>query len=490
MTSHPAASARQPSAQTFSSAAAKVAAGIVLALVSATTPVSTPAVTEASGTPATYVLVGADDRLPSGLPQQLSSIGGTLTYALPEIGVAIAHSTRPGFAAEAAALQGLRSVLPDVLIPLAPATVSATGNPPSSGDDDSFFDLQWALDAIDAPEAWAGGYRGAGARVAVLDTGVDVDHPDLVANLNQALSTSFIPGLDVAAPPGPGVPLLGPLHHGTWVAGIIAAADNGVGTIGVAPEAELVAVRVCHEPDGPCPFSAILSGIVYAASIGSDVINLSIQALLPRSAIRDEQGSIIPASQVQELLVAFRRAFRFAESRGSTSVVIAGNDGRSLDGDASLVQLWPDLAHVMAISATGPNGWAVDPTTNLDLPAFYTNYGRSAIDFAAPGGNLDFDLIAPEPLPMCTVAGLWLPCAYFDTVVGPTAGGWTFAFGTSGAAPHVAGVAALVVGSSGGKLSPATVKAILRDSADDLGSAGLDPLYGHGRVNAARAVAR
>ncbi len=447
-----------------------------------------PAGAASVAAPATYVLIAADEQLPNDLIVRVAKLGGSVMLAAPEIGVAVVTATDPAFATSAAALPGVRSVLPDVLIPLSLPTTGIVGNPPSSGDDDALFDLQWSLDAIDAPEAWAAGYRGTGARVAVLDTGIDVDHPDLAPNLNLALSTSFIPGLGVEAPPGPGIPLGGPLHHGTWVAGIIAAADNASGTIGVAPEAEIVAVRVCREPDGPCPLSAMLAGIVHAATVGADVINLSIQHVLPRSALRDAQGDVIPANDVAELLVAFRRVFRFAESRGATSIVIAGNQGRDLDGDGDLVQLWADLPQVIAVSATGPNGWGLDPSTNFDLPAFYTNYGRSAIDLAAPGGNLDFELLVPDPFAhLCTVV-VTLPCAVFDTVVGPTADGWTFAFGTSGAAPHVAGVAALLIGANGGAMRPADVEAALRASADDLGTPGLDPFYGHGRVNAARAI--
>jgi subtilisin family serine protease len=72
--------------------------------------------------------------------------------------------------------------------------VAAYRNPPTSGDDDFFFDLQWGHDADDAPEAWDEGLCGAGTRVAVLDSGFDLDHPDLAPNIDLASSASFVAG--------------------------------------------------------------------------------------------------------------------------------------------------------------------------------------------------------------------------------------------------------------------------------------------------------
>src|SRR4029450_10815560 len=111
------------------------------------------------------------------------------------------------------------------------------GNPPNSGSGDFFFDLQWGHDAIDAPEAWDAGFKGHGARVAVIDTGFDFDHPDLVPNINFSLSRNFVPGEDL----GYGLP--DPFSHGTHTAGTVAAAENNFGTIGVAPEAELMLLK-------------------------------------------------------------------------------------------------------------------------------------------------------------------------------------------------------------------------------------------------------
>ncbi|HYU61548.1 MAG TPA: S8 family serine peptidase [Solirubrobacterales bacterium] len=441
------------------------------------------------GTPSTYILIAADEALPAELAQQVAARDGSIIYALPEIGVAIATSADASFAADASSIAGLRSVVPDVTIGQEPETTAVVGNPPTSGDDDRFFDMQWALDAIDAPEAWAAGARGAGARVAVLDTGIDVDHPDLAPNLNLALSRSFIPGLPVAAPPTGPPSFTAPPHHGTWVAGIIAAADNGIGTIGVAPEAELVALRVCPDSGRGCPDSAILPALVYAGEIDADVINLSLGGWLPRRGFVDANGTYVTAADVAELIVARTRALDFAHHRGATIVAATHNQARDLDADKDGVQLSAQLPHVIAVAATGPRGWGSDPTTNLDLPACYSNYGQSVVDLAAPGGNVDCNQPFPPPPPytFCKVV-IALPCFAFDTVVGPTINGWTVSFGTSASAPHVAGVAALVIGAHGGHMNPDTVEAILRASADDLGKPGLDDHYGSGRVNAVRAV--
>jgi subtilisin family serine protease len=260
-------------------------------------------------TASTYILVGAaESGLPDGLGQQVAARGGSITDALPEIGVAIATSAEAGFAADASSIAGLRSVIPEVALAQEPDTTTTVEDLATIGDDEPFFDMQWALDAIDAPEAWATGARGKGARVAVLDSGIDVDHPDLAANLNLALSRSFIPGLPVAAPPTGPPSFTGPPHHGTWTAGIIAAADNGIGTIGVAPEAELVALRVCPDSARRCPDSAILAALVYAGKIDTDVINLSLGATLQRSGFVDADGNYVSAADVAELIVAFTRA--------------------------------------------------------------------------------------------------------------------------------------------------------------------------------------
>lgn len=442
---------------------------------------------------ATYVVTAKVQSFDSQLARKMELAGGTVTARLPQIGVAIVESSDAGFAGRAAKAQGVRSVIQDVTLqfeaPQGQHEISADyANPPSSGDDDRFFDLQWGHAAIDAAGAWNAGQRGAGVKVAVLDSGVYCLHADIAPNLLAADSASFVPS-------EPSYCNTSGSSHGTHTSGTILAADNGIGTIGVAPEAKLIAVKVLSAATGSGSFGGIIQGILHAADHGADVINMSlgVRGGLPVNG----KG----AQDVAELVNATKRAVQYARAQNALVVVSAGNDGRDLDHDSGVeicdagvcyrtnLRAFPaQLPGVLAVSALGPTAWAYDFNTNLDTLASYSNYGQSAIDFGAPGG--DFVYPGNEN---CTVKGVTVPCWAFDMVMSTTSAtaansfyGWSA--GTSMAAPHVSGVAALIVGKHGGELAPSEVERILRASADDLGKPGADDAYGSGRVNAARAV--
>jgi subtilisin family serine protease len=334
------------------------------------------------------------------------------------------------------------------------------------------------LQAIDAAGAWAQGARGRGARVAILDTGIDHDHPDLAPNVNLTLSRSFVPGFPVFIPPG------NLLHHGTLMAGIIAATHNGVGTIGVAPEAEVVAIRVLGT--NTIRFSDVIAAIVYATDIGADVINMSFGLNFLRHHWTDAAGNTVAtAREVEVLLSALNRATHYAYSKGVTLIAAAGNASIDRDHDADRMVIPADLDFVIAVSATAPVGFVADQQTNLDLPASYVNFGQSRIDLSAPGGDFLYPVRTN-----CTFGPITFFCFIFDGVIATANGGdYRWCGGTSCAAAHVTGLVALLVGASGGQLDPAQVERILRNSADDIGKPGRDDYHGDGRINAARAVA-
>ncbi|MFP3852749.1 MAG: S8 family serine peptidase [Anaerolineales bacterium] len=437
-----------------------------------------PSTATASQGSQSYLILARGNALPNGLSRAVARAGGEVTATMPEIGLAVAESGSASFADALSRNGQVRSVVPNVELQwVDPVEVHAgpeAGNPPASGEDDLLFDLQWGHDAVDAPEAWEEGLRGSGASVAVLDTGFDLEHPDLAPNINFALSKDFTgEGLQYT---------LGDVFsHGTHTAGTVAAADNAIGTIGVAPEAELILVKVLGD-EGSGTFADVIAGIVYAANSDADVISMSLGARLDQSGFVDTEGNFVSAQEVAELRTAIGRATSYAHRQGSTVIASAGNDAEDYDHAGPILHLPSDAPHVISIAATGPEGWALDPDTDLDTPAFYTNYGQSVIDFAAPGGDVDFDLL--ESGDICTVGVVTVDCYVFDLVFSTGNGGWYWAAGTSMSAPHAAGVAALVIGDNGGSMQPAQVEAALRQLADDLGKPGKDDFYGLGRIDA------
>jgi lantibiotic leader peptide-processing serine protease len=428
-------------------------AGIMGAALAAFPPV-------ASATERDYVIVARGQGQGStALDDRIVAAQGRVQHRWDDLGVIVASSASPGFAADVAADPRVRGVSEDVEVRWLPderaqlMDLRDVDLPSVDGEPGASY--QWNLRQIGADVAAANGIRGAGARVAVLDDGLWMHHPDLEANVNLALSRSFVPE-------EPGVePIVGGFSHGTHVAGIIAAPINGIGIQGVAPEAEIVGVKVLRSTTGKGAFSWMLSGILYAVAIEADVINLSLGTTFER--IKRGGGGAGP------LVAALNRAINHATASGVLVVSAAGDDG--VDMNSRLWAIPAQSGGSMAVSATAPVA-----QHGFDNPASYTNYGQAVIDVAAPGGDLvvggvDEDLIL-APGGRATPTG-----AYQYYLAG----------GTSMAAPHVSALAALLVGAFG-KMPAAQVRALIERSADDIQRPGAGPFSGKGRIDAARAL--
>lgn len=418
-----------------------------------------------------YLILSNGNSLPSNLAQQVASAGGTVTSVMPQIGLAVAESANPNFSR---LVRGVRSVVPNLSVDWLPgetvgeAVTADFGNPPTSGDDDFFFDLQWGHDAVNAPEAWNASQRGAGVVVAVLDTGFDLDHPDLAPQILEAVS--FVPG----EPASYGLPST--FSHGTHTSGTIAAADNSFGTIGVAPDAKLVLVKVLGDA-GSGDFDWAIEGILYAVDRGDvDIINMSLGAVIAKNGDPNDPDGPYTAREAAELRVAISRATTYAYQHGVTIFASEGNSGIDKDHTGPIITLPADASHVISIAATAPWGWVSENWDgSFDHPASYTNFGRSAVDFAAPGGDAAY-----PGNENCTVAGLLRPCWVFDLVFSTGNNGWYWSGGTSMAAPHAAGVAAIILGENGGAMTPAQLRTEMQRRAS---YGGNTPYYGKGVVN-------
>ena len=288
--------------------------------------------------------------------------------------------------------------------------------------------------------------------------------------------------------------------HGTHVAGIVAApggpGNSNLGTVGIAPNATIIGVKVLHCGSGA--FSWILNGIIYASTpiaeggAGADIINMSLGAAFQHQQYDPITGKPLGASGAAHLARAIAKVTTYAYQRGVTVVAALGNSALDLDHTNDLMFLPAMAPHVIAVSATGPLGFATG-ATNYDRPASYTNFGQSAVDFAAGGGDFALPGNAVCALPRNPSGLIVQFCWVFDMVMAPCRGSgasngtYCWAAGTSMASPAVAGVAALIIGKFG-RIGPAAVEARLRASADDLGKPGNDDFYGGGRVNAFRAV--
>ena len=341
---------------------------------------------------------------------------------------------------------------------------------------------QWPMRIIKADVAWAAGFLGTPTtRVAIVDTGLDYDHRELKGLVDKAASTSFAniivgeAGVEVNVPYEPQLPGDEPYmdnhFHGTHVGGTIAS--NNISVAGVAPNVTLIAVKVLSAT-GSGTFESVASGITHASGpANADVINMSLGAEV------DPREDGVPA-----LLKFMSRVIKKAEKNGTIVISAAGNS--SLNLDQGFVVATPCEESTICVSATGPL-----LQQNFDQAASYTNFGITAIDVAAPGGNATDDdsqyqtedLVIGACSRRASEQTLNVCRANTDGVVYF----YAFAAGTSMATPHVVGEAAQIK-SQNPTLSVKGIRDRILKTADDVQAPGRDVYTNNGRINVARAL--
>ena len=315
------------------------------------------------------------------------------------------------------------------------------------------YHLHQANDAdIDAGKAWKKTTGSAKVVVAVIDTGIDLDHPDLADNIWTNPTEVANNGLDDDAngyiddvqgwdfvendnDPNPTPSLSGwndtVVVHGTHVAGLIGAVgNNALGVSGVNWTVQLMPLRIFND-SGSGTAADILAAIAYAQANDADILNMSYG------------GHIYSAFEEEAVADAY--------SNGIISVAAAGNAAVDLNTSPSYPICYDQVIGVTATDAT-------------DVAASFTNYGNTCADVAAPGDTI-------------------LSTYYTDDILHGFSDDYGYLSGTSMSTPIVSGVAALIL-SVNKKFGPADVFDIIRSSSDKIGNATL----GHGRVNANQAL--
>ena len=402
----------------------------------------------------------------------VEAAGGTVASdMLSQIGVLSVDSSNALFAQVLRTYAVVEAVGEDYVWQGVPAAGRPGGGGPVTHADPAEA-LLWNMQMIHAPQAHGVQAGWSKVDVGILDSGIDGNHVDFkdgsgVSNVDCARGRDF-----VARGPGVGNPLpcVDNGFHGTHVAGIVAARANGLGVVGVAPNVTLVPVKVCDIP-GYCYASAVVGGLTYAGDAQLDVINMSF--FVDDDIFNESTELKCMSDPVQR---AFRqsvdRAMRYAIKQGVTPVAALGNSDLDLSqaaepagDDCDVVPA--ETAGVVGTMALGPQSEKAD----------YSSYGHGAVDVGAPGGtSMTGD---------CTQTILsTLPASTYGCISG-----------TSMASPHTAGVAALVVSQLGKlgndgdvKSSPSAVASRIMDSAIDIGITGYDECFGHGRIDALRAV--
>jgi subtilisin family serine protease len=458
---------------------------------------------------------------------KVTQLGGSVSSYHAGAGIAVVSGMAASNAAQLAAA-GFGDVQADFVFSPNDQTVSAQadasnvsdavesqGNPAGAGR----FNFQWNMRQIHAPAAWAAGKLGSpNVTVAIIDTGLDYDAPDLngLVDLNRSHSfmnhfvfgreddpttpqdeyTPIVPSDDDIVGFFPGRNLVTDLNgHGTNVGTQVSS--KAAALAGVTSRTTLIGVKVLGA-NGYGSFTDILNGVLWAADHGADVANMSLGGGFSKSA----NG---------QALAAINQAFNYAKQKGMVIVVAAGNSGIDLQHNGNQYSTYCDAPHVICVSSVGPALGTDIGTPAENGAAFYTNFGKNSVDVAGPGGNgkltasgaltpSRWPWSAPAPAPFTgndVASWVWSYCAKQTIVIQKSADGihgdlfitaciagnrLTGFIGTSQASPHVAGLAALLVAENG-KGNPQRVKQIIEQSG-----VVIDKALGRSRIDVKNAL--
>ncbi|HEV8546871.1 MAG TPA: S8 family serine peptidase [Candidatus Limnocylindrales bacterium] len=463
-----------------------------------------------AGTDQTYLVVYKSLAVPRDAGKTIRLAGGVLTASYDAIGVAVATSGSSAFEAalakdsrvELAAPTGGTVVRLEDLSVEADDGAAAIAEALPVADTDTLSGLQWDMRQIHTPEAHAITGGSADVLVGDLDTGLDWAHPDLAANVDFANSASCVGGVANQDPAA----WRDDNGHGTHTAGTIAAAANGIGIVGVAPNVRIAGIKVGNSSGFFYP-EAVVCAFMWAGTHGFDVTNNSYFAdpYLFNCKNDPVQRAIFKAEQ---------RAIRFALSNGTVVVASLGNENQDL-AKTNIDSISPDDSTPITREVTNacvripaeiPGVIGVSANGNLEQKSYYSDYGVGVADVVAPGGDRRFQVTAEAA--NGRVLSTWPSYISGGSLAIQENGAWyTYLQGTSMAGPHVTGLAALIR-SQHPDLSVGAVAALIKGTADPVacppnpftpggtdafyawctGGPAYNGFYGHGQINALTAI--
>jgi subtilisin family serine protease len=550
-------------------------AALVASMATTATSATAGLATSSAAAETRYVVLATSAAAVDAAVASVRASGARVVRVNRDIGLVTAASSDVRFSAHLAGSAGVAGVARDSAVGKAPAdavlrrgavereghgAVAAQAASASGGSvkgQEPLAPLQWDMKMMGATAQ--GTYKEHPGRkdvlVGVIDTGIDGSHPDIAPNFNRSLSRNFTVDIPEIDGPCEVASCVDPADvddngHGTHVAGTIAAPVNGIGMAGVAPNVTLVNLRAGQD-SGFFFLGATVDALTFAGDHGVDVVNMSFYTDPWLYNCRSNPADS-PEQQLEQstIIDATQRALNYARAHGVTLIAALGNEHQDLGAATKFDDTSPDFpigaayprtvsnecidvptesGGVISVSSVGPSGKKAD----------YSNHGLEQNDVAAPGGfyrdyagtpatqRAENLILGPYPANVALAEGTVDPItgqSLTPFVVASCSGAtigtcayWQWIQGTSMAAPHAAGVAALIVSEKGTSrhgnrtYAPSSVEKILRGTAvatacpapvvtyaaegrpasydaPCVGSKNRNSIYGSGIVSAKRAV--